>query len=389
MKKRTLIFTSFLSLSLLLCSCGEEPVEEEEAPSVAVEVQMVERGSISAQNSVSGQVAAGDQSTIIVPLSVRCTKVYVEEGDAVAAGQTICTLDMTSTRANYNTVSMSLEAARQSYEDQSALLEQQVAQAEKNVEDTQALFEIGAASQLEVDTAQLQLDNARASMRNALSQLEISMQNYQSSLLQIQDSLANVDWSGRVKSPISGTIISLSVVDNGFVSAASPVAVVQSAKNMEVNVAVSESLVSKLSVGGKADVSINAAGKHFQGTVKSIDRAANMQTRLYGVTIQIPAAYGTGVLAGMFADVVFYTDTQNDAVVIPTEAIQTGMDGQYVYTLDSNNLAHRVLVETGLVGEGVTEVTSGLYGGETLVTVGQFYLSDGVAARVVGPGGEQ
>ena len=114
-----------------------------------------------------------------------------------------------------------------------------------------------------------------------------------------------------------------------------------------------------------------------------------MQTRLYGVTIKVPAAYGTGVLAGMFADVVFYTDTQNDAVVIPTEAIQTGMDGQYVYTLDSENLAHRVLVETVLVGDGVTEVTSGLYGGETLVTVGQFYLSDGSTARVVGPGGEQ
>ena len=381
MKKRTLILTALLSLSLLLSSCGEEPVEEEETPSIAVEIQKVEKGSISAQNSVSGQVAAGDQSTIIVPLSVRCTKVYVEEGDAVAAGQTICTLDMTSTRANYDTVSMSLASAQQSYADQSALLEQQVAQAEKNVADTQALFEIGAASQMEVD-------NAKASMRSALSQLEVSMKNYQSSLLQIQDSLSNVDWSGRVKSPISGTIISLSVVDNGFVSAASPVAVVQSASNMEVNVAVSESLVSKLSVGGKVDVSINAAGKHFQGTVKSIDRAANMQTRLYGVTIQIPAAYGTGVLAGMFADVVFYTDTQNDAVVIPTEAIQTGMDGQYVYTLDSENLAHRVLVETGLVGDGVTEVTSGLYGGETLVTVGQFYLSEGATARVVGPGGE-
>lgn len=387
MKKRHLILAAVLSVSLLLCSCGEEPEVEEEAPSVAVEIQTVEKGSISSENSVSGQVAAGDQSTIIVPLSVRCNKVYVEEGDAVSAGQTICTLDMTSTRANYDTVSMSLEAARRSYEDQSALLEKQVAQAEKNVADTQALFEIGAASQLEVDNAQLQLDNARASMNNALSQLEVSMKNYQASLLQIQDSLANVDWSGRVKSPISGTVISLSVVDNGFVSAANPVAVIQSASNMEISVAVSESLVAKLSVGGKADVTIGAAGKNFQGTIKSIDRAANMQTRLYGVTIQIPAAYGTGVLAGMFADVVFYTDTQNNAVVIPTEAIQTGMDGQYVYTLDSENIAHRVLVETGLVGDGVTEITSGLYGGEVLVTVGQFYLSDGAAARVVSPGG--
>ena len=80
---------------------------------------------------------------------------------------------------------------------------------------------------------------------------------------------------------------------------------------------------------------------------------------------------------------VFFTDTQNDAVVIPTESILTGSDSQYVFTLDSENIAHRVDVETGLVGDGVTEVTSGLYGGETLVKVGQFYLSEGASARVV------
>lgn len=52
----------------------------------------------------------------------------------------------------------------------------------------------------------------------------------------------------------------------------------------------------------------------------------------------------------MFADVTFYTDTQSDVVIVPTEAIQTGMDGQYVYTIDSDNIAHRIPVETRLVG---------------------------------------
>lgn len=384
MKKSKLLLTALLCLSLLLCSCGEAPeAEEEDAPSIAVEIQKVERGAISSQNSVSGQVAAGEQRTVIVPLSVRCKKVYVEVGDAVTAGQTICTLDMGSTMANYDTVSSSLAAARQNYEDQSALLDQQIAQAEKNLTDTQALLEIGAASQAEVDSAQLTLDNAKVSRNSALSQLEVSMKNYQSTLLQLQESMANVDRGGSVRAPISGTIVSLSAMDNGYISAANPVAVIQSASDLEINVSVSESLVAKLSPGGRADVSIGAVGKQFQASIKQIDRASNPQTHLYGVTIQIPAAYGTGVLAGMFADVVFFTDTQNDAVVIPTEAILTGADSQYVFTLDSENIAHRVDVETGLVGDGVTEVTSGLYGGETLVKVGQFYLTEGASARVV------
>ena len=37
------------------------------------------------------------------------------------------------------------------------------------------------------------------------------------------------------------------------------------------------------------------------------------------------------------------------------------------YTHLSDNIAHRIPVETGLVGDGETEITSGLSGGETLV----------------------
>ena len=40
-------------------------------------------------------------------------------------------------------------------------------------------------------------------------------------------------------------------------------------------------------------------------------------------------------------------------------------------------------VTTGLTGNGVTEITSGLSAGQQLVTVGQSYLSDGAAVRVV------
>ena len=42
-----------------------------------------------------------------------------------------------------------------------------------------------------------------------------------------------------------------------------------------------------------------------------------------------------------------------------------------------------IAVTTGLIGSGVTEVTSGLTEGEQRVTVGQAYLSDGDPVRVV------
>ena len=383
MKKRIISLCLALGALFLLAGCGEEEEPEAEDQTTAVEIATVSRGTISAENTVSGQVVSGGQESVYVALSVRCTAVNVEVGDTVSTGQTLCTLDIAATQANYNTASLSYAKAQQSYADQSALLAQQVAQAEKNLSDTQALFELGAASQAEVDNAQLALDSAKASMTVTLDQLEVSMQNYRATMEQIRASLANIGSGGQVTAPISGTVISLSAAENGFVSPSAPIATIESTSDMEVQVGVAESLIGKLQVGGQVTVTVDSAQTSFQGTIHALDTSPDANTHLYTVTIKIPPSSARGLLSGMFASVVFYTDTQNDVVIVPTEAIQTGMDGQYVYTLDQDNIAHRVVVETGLVGDGVTEITSGLSGGEVLVTVGQFYLSEGAAVRVV------
>ena len=84
----------------------------------------------------------------------------------------------------------------------------------------------------------------------------------------------------------------------------------------------------------------------------------------------------------MFADVTFHTDVNDNAVVIPTEAILTSGSTQYVYVVEDDT-AKYVEIETGLTGTGVTQVTSGLSMGQQLVTVGQSYLHDGDAVRIV------
>ena len=99
------------------------------------------------------------------------------------------------------------------------------------------------------------------------------------------------------------------------------------------------------------------------------------------VTLSVPADVG-GLLSGMFADVTFRTDASENAVVVPTEAILTNGTEQHVFVVE-NNAARQVAVTTGLTGNGVTEITSGLQPGQQLVTVGQAYLSDGDPVRVV------
>ena len=112
-----------------------------------------------------------------------------------------------------------------------------------------------------------------------------------------------------------------------------------------------------------------------------MERAANAQTQLYTVTLTLPADAGD-LLSGMFADITFHTDQVSGAIVIPSEAILTSGSTEYVFVVEGDT-ARYVEVVTGLTGSGVTEILSGLTAGQTLVTVGQSYLSDGDTVRVV------
>ena len=375
-----LLLTAVLALSLTACG-GKETVEEVPPAGTAVQVVTVTQGSIATENKVSGKISADNESTIMVATSAKCTAVYANAGDEVSAGDVICTLDLGSTLSSYNAATISYNSSVQSYQDQKAVFDAQINLYQKNVDDLKALFEIVAASQVEIDQAELQLKSAIATRNSTLSQLEAGMQSAKSNVEQLSTALENVDSKGNVIAPISGTLVTMNAVENSFVSTSMPVAVIDGADQMKVVVSVSETLVPKLAAGDTADVYISSIDQSFTATIRSVERAANVQTKLYTVTLGIPADV-TGLLSGMFADVTFHTDVSENTIVVPTEAILTSNDVQYVYVVE-NDTARYVEVTTGLTGSGVTEITSGLTAGEQLVTVGQAYLADGDPVRIV------
>ncbi|MEG1999912.1 MAG: efflux RND transporter periplasmic adaptor subunit [Evtepia sp.] len=384
MTKRTFLTALTLLMLFAFAGCGEaepttaEPVDER----IAVEVQTVTLGNISTENSISGKIVSEKDTSVYVTLSTRCDDVYVKVGDTVKAGQIICKLDLSTTLDNYEAASLNYENAVRSYDEQSALLNQQVAQCEKNLNDTKELLAIGAASQSEVDAAQMTLNSTMVTRNSTLSQLQVGMLNYKSSMDQLAATLKDIDGNGNVIAPASGTIRTLTAAKNSFVAPSAAVVVIDSTSDMKVSVPVSEALIAKLKVGDTANVSVSAIGAKFDSKITAIEKAANQTTQLYGVSLAIPNEV-KGLLSGMFVEAVFYTDSRADTVIIPTESILIAAEGQYVVILDENKVAKRIPVETGLIGNGVTEVTAGLAGGETLVTVGQSYLSDGDGVRIV------
>ena len=376
----SLLLAGLMLLSLAGCGKKEE-TQEEEVSGTPVQVQEVSMSAIGTENTVSGQVSSDNEQMILIATSAKCTAVYFHAGDTVEAGDILCTLDLASTLASYNAANISYASAAQSYADQSKVFAEQISLYQDNLNNLKALYEIGAASQVEIDQAQLQLQSAIATRNATLAQLEAGMESYQSSLEQLNTALEHVDGRGTVVAPMSGVLASLNVTENSFTSTGAPVAVIDDPTQMKVTVMVSETLVPKLSIGDPVEVSVSALGKTFTGTIRSVDQAANMQTKLYTVTITVPGDV-TGLLSGMFADVTFRTDYNDNTVVIPTEAILTSGDTQYVYVVE-DGAAKYVEVTTGITGSGVTQITSGLTAGEQLVTVGQSYLSDGDAVRIV------
>ena len=372
-----------MALAMTGCQSKEEDSSQQDdaAVGVAVQVQQVELSSIATDNNVSGKVAADSQTSIMVAAAAKCTAVYVEAGDEVKAGDKICTLDLASTIAAYNAAKITYDFTVNSYADQKAVLDKQIALYEKNLKDTKALFDIGAASQAEIDQAELTLMGAKNQRETALSQLEAGMQSYKSNVQQLDQVLQDVDSKGNVIAPVSGTLVSLSATENGYVSASMPVAVINGAEQMKITVSVSEALVPKLAIGDQADVVVSAAGAQFSGTVRSVEKAANMQTQLYTVTLSVPAEV-SGLLSGMFAEVTFHTDRADGVITVPSQAILTSGDTRYVFVVEDGT-AKYVEVTLGMMGSGVTEVTSGLTAGQQLVTVGQSYLSDGDPVRIV------
>jgi membrane fusion protein, multidrug efflux system len=88
---------------------------------------------------------------------------------------------------------------------------------------------------------------------------------------------------------------------------------------------------------------------------------------------------------GEFVNARLQLDTQKNAVVVPTAAIQRGPNGLFVWAVDSREQAEARPVETGPTVANMTVVTSGLTGGERVVTDGQYKLQRGAPVTYAAP----
>ena len=374
-KKPSFRLTALLAVLLLLVGCtsqtssdpadSSDPTENSDAAAAVgtpVEVATVARSDLASQARLSGKVAATRDVAIMAPLTAKVTAVYVSVGDQVQSGQVLFSLDKSDLQSSYNSLA-------DNYARSKKLMEAQIEQAKINYDNTAALLEIGAASQMELDAARIALLSAETTASTTLRQLEDNMKT-------LRDTLADAD----VKSTISGRVSSLSAVAGSWASPTTPAAVV-SEGGTQVSVSVSETVQPYLIPGDTATVYISSLSDDpFLATIRTVSPSAGAMTQLFDVVLDLPSS--VTATAGMFATVIFETERRENAIIIPNEAILNDGISQSVFVMEDGK-AYRRIITTGLIGDGVVEVTEGLSGGEQLVVVGQSYLSEGAAVRVM------
>jgi len=85
---------------------------------------------------------------------------------------------------------------------------------------------------------------------------------------------------------------------------------------------------------------------------------------------------------GQFVDIMVTLTTQPNAVVVPSSAVQTGQNGQYVFVVKKDNMVEsRAVAVTRTVGDE-SVIGKGLNPGETVVTDGQLRLVSGAKVEI-------
>jgi multidrug efflux system membrane fusion protein len=85
---------------------------------------------------------------------------------------------------------------------------------------------------------------------------------------------------------------------------------------------------------------------------------------------------------GEFVDVALVLSTQKDAIVVPTKAIQSGQQGEYVYVVRTDSTAESRPVKTAGAYQNLTLISDGLKPGERVIVNGQLRVSPNAKVMV-------
>ena len=388
------------SLCILLYSCAQRGTQTANAkralPPTPVTVALAQQRDIPIQVRQIGSVEPVAVIAVKAQISGELTRVFFKEGQEVKKGEELFEIDP-------RPYQQALDQAQAALAKDTAL----VAQAEANLARDRAqaanakvqakryadLTEEGVISKDQNDsyqtTAQVQDEAVRADQA-ALTSAQASVVSDKSA---IETARLNLSYC-YIRSPIDGRAGSLLLQAGNLVKANDTTALVNINQLQPVYVTFSapEQLLPEIRRYSAehaltVTATANAAGPGSAtaaGQLSFIDNIVDSTTGTIKLKATFPNA-DHALWPGQFIAVVMTLRTLDHATVVPSEAIQSGQQGQFAFVVKPDQTVETRVVTVGQTVDNQIVVQSGISPGETVVTDGQLRLFQGARIRVVPP----
>jgi HlyD family secretion protein len=283
------------------------------------------------------------------------TRVLVEPGQWVGAGQTLAVIERSVQSQEAQQLAASIQVARAD-----ARLAQQ------ELERAQALVSRGFVSKADVERRIATRDAANARVRVAEAQLGAARAR-----------IGRLD----VRAPAAGLVLARNVEAGQIVSGGSGALFrIAQGGELELRARLSQEDLARVSIGVPATVTPVGSTQSFTGHVWQVSPMIDPQTRQGDARIAV--AYNNILRPGGFASAVIRAGAI-DAPLLPESAVQSDDKGNYVYIVDQNNQTVRRDITVGDVSDEGVAVMSGLNGNERIVQSAGAFLNPGQKVRPI------
>ncbi|WP_275334094.1 efflux RND transporter periplasmic adaptor subunit [Nodosilinea sp. PGN35] len=371
------------------------PSDQAEAPPAVatqtVTVAPVIPATVADTLTINGSVQATDLLTIAPQASgLQIRQILVREGDAVAAGQAIATLDDATLQADLRQAQAQLSVSQAQVTQRRAALGQAqatLAEAQATLARNQTLADRGAISQQELGSLQTQATTAQESIRLSRAEVESAeagVRSQQAVIDRLQTQLTQTT----VRAPVAGTVAERLATVGDVSAPGSPIVTLIENNQLELAAEVPQAQLDRVAIGAPVTVTSSADSRlRLQGTVQSIDPVVDAATRVAIVNVTLPPS--DLVRPGIFLRGEVTTGSRQ-GLTIPAVALQPQPDGTtQVFVLTEGDVVEARTVDLGnrIAASGDeaarVEVLQGLQSGEQVVTSGVGFLQDGDVVRVV------
>lgn len=332
---------------------------------VPVRVAAATTGDFPIYYKALGTVTALNTINVRSRVAGELMKINFQEGQQVKAGDLLAVIDPRSYQ-------IALQQAEGTLMQNQALLKN----AQLDVQRYRGLYKEDSIAKQTLDTAE-----------SLVGQYQGTIKTNQAA---VGDAKLNLEFS-QIRAPISGRI-GLRQLDVGNLVAANdtnPLVVITQTKPITVNFTLPEKdlteLLSRYRSGGKlpveawdrADLKLQATG-----VLASIDNQIDITTG----TLKFKARFDNdneALFPNQFVNARLLANTLKNVVLVPSAAVQFGVNGTFVYVMDGDKTVRIRPLKTGPSDENSTVITEGLVAGDRVVLEGTDRLKDGSAVDVV------